>query len=277
MPAAFIRIDGETVEGMLADLASDRGLALGDGVFRTLRVRAGRIAAWSLHRDKLLADAARLNIVPEPSALDRLDRDLADLSSRLPQAVARITLTAGSGPRGYRRPAPARPRVLIRAEVAEEGDDDAARPLRARLCELRLSFQPRLAGIKHLNRLEQVLARAEWCDPVIDEGLMLDAEGVLVCGTMSNLFLLVGERLLTPRIDRCGVSGVQRARVMAWAHRHGVEVEETRVPIERLDEASALLLCNSVMGARWVESVDGRPFGGPPALLDALQAWLKAD
>ena len=87
--------------------------------------------------------------------------------------------------------------------------------VRVRLGELRLGENPALAGLKHLNRLEQVLARLEWSDPGIAEALLFSSSGALVSGSMSNVFLVHGGRLATPRLDRCGVAGVMREVVLA--------------------------------------------------------------
>jgi 4-amino-4-deoxychorismate lyase len=276
MPA-FLRVDGEAVESATAAFVTDRALAYGDGVFRTVRVRDGRVAAWALHRAKLCEDAARLGLVAAPSALERLERDMADLAARHPQAVGRITLTAGSGPRGYRR-APGTPtRILLQADPVDALHDDPSLPYAVRVCATRLAFQPRLAGIKHLNRLEQVLARAEWDDPAVGEGLMLDAEDGLVCGTMSNVFLLEDERLVTPALDRCGVAGVQRQRVLDWASRQGMPTRVERIPRARLRTARGLLLTNSVIGVRWVDRVDDAALTGRPDFFLALATWLLGD
>ena len=277
MPAPFIRIDGEAAEGLAASLATDRGFALGDGVFRTMRVTDGRIVAWRLHREKLLSDASRIGLEASPSAIERLEKDLADLASIHPHAIARVTLTAGGGPRGYARVAAGSLRLVLRGDALVADAPDPGLPATVRICALRLALQPRLAGIKHLNRLEQVLARAEWDDPGIDEGLMLDAQGSLVCGTMSNLFLQREGRWITPKLDRCGVSGVQRQRILEWAKACGVSIEETRIPGAWLHEPMGLLISNSVIGVRWVGSVDGRATTGRPAVYEPIREWLERE
>ena len=274
MSTVFLRVDGEPVEGQGAALATDRGLGYGDGVFRTMRLRAGAIPARALHRAKLVADAGRIGLAIGSEALDRLERDLGDLVAVCSEATVRITVTAGSGPRGYRRSPSTAARILLRAESTDDLPTLAGESVAVRLCDLRLSFQPRLAGVKHLNRLEQVLARAEWDDPATAEGLMLDVEDTLVCGTMSNLFIVEGERLSTPLIDRCGVAGVQRHRILEWARRNGVEAVEQRLSAERLHGEVSVLVSNSVLGVRWVSHVDQRALAGKPTMFDALTEWV---
>lgn len=277
MPAPFVRIDGETAEGAAASLATDRGFALGDGVFRTMRITDGRVVAWPLHRGKLLSDALRIGLEAQTAAIERLERDLADLASVHRHAIARVTLTAGSGPRGYARAASGRARLVLRGDALAPDASTPQRSAAVRTCAVRLALQPQLAGIKHLNRLEQVLARAEWDDPGIDEGLMLDAEGSLVCGTMSNLFLLREGRWITPKLDRCGVSGVQRQRILDWAKASGVAIEETRIPGAWLREPSGLLISNSVIGVRWVGSIDGMATSGRPDEYEPIREWLERE
>jgi 4-amino-4-deoxychorismate lyase len=137
-----------------------------------------------------------------------------------------------------------------------------------------LGSNARLAGIKHLNRLEQVLARAEWRDPAIAEGLMRDHEGWVVCATASNLFLLEADGLVTPPLDRCGVAGTVRACVFEQAAAAGVAVRERRVAVDDLLRARAAFLTNSLAGVRpigWCEDRGFDPEALPWGLLATVQ------
>ncbi len=119
-----------------------------------------------------------------------------------------------------------------------------AQGVRLRVCDIRLAEQPLLAGMKHLNRLEQVLARAEWNDPAIAEGVLCDSHGRVISATMANLFAVVDGELLTPALDRCGVAGVARAEVLA-------QCPQTRVgelALDALRGASEVFLSSSVRG-----------------------------
>jgi len=117
-----------------------------------------------------------------------------------------------------------------------------------RLCEQRVSENPALAGIKHLNRLDQVLARSEWSDPVIDEGVMLGQDGRVLCGTMSNLFAQQGDTLITPRLDGAGIAGVVRALLLQLAERRRMEVREQTLTLEQLKSSDAVYVTNSLIG-----------------------------
>ncbi len=144
-----------------------------------------------------------------------------------------------------------------------------------RWCATRLGFQPRLAGLKHLNRLEQVLARVEWDDPAVGEGLMLDLDGNVVSGTQSNLFVLHRGTLLTPPVDRCGVAGVARAVALETARACGITVREARLSREDVTAAAALFLTSSLIGVWPVRELDGAP-RDPRAVPAALAARIVA-
>ncbi|MEO3962352.1 aminotransferase class IV, partial [Chromobacterium piscinae] len=143
----------------------------------------------------------------------------------------------------------------------------------ARWCELRLSLQPRLAGIKHLNRLESVLARSEWNDPAIQEGLLLDQDGWLAEGTMSNVYLLREGEILTPLLDRCGVNGAVRDWLTENISNFGLEFSEKRLSAADLIDADAVFLSNSLMGI-WPLARLGERVWMPSPLLQALRQAL---
>jgi 4-amino-4-deoxychorismate lyase len=128
----------------------------------------------------------------------------------------------------------------------------AAIPARVRLCTTPLGLNPRLAGLKTLNRLESVLARAEWIDPRIWEGLMRDVDENIVCGTMSNLFLKRGSTLMTPVLDRCGVAGVMRRWVLETAAQLRLRPVQRRIAWKDLRESEEVFMSNAVVGLRSV-------------------------
>jgi 4-amino-4-deoxychorismate lyase len=274
----YLAVNGTRVDPeSCAVSAADRGFAYGDGVFRTLRVRRGRVPAWNRHRAKLLSDCSRIGL-PAPDLI-AIERDLAELGGACPDCVARITVTAGTGPRGYRRVGtPAATTVISAGSAGLAGLTALHRDngVTARLCSLRLGSQPALAGVKHLNRLEQVLARAEWQDPAISEGITLDQDGHAICGTMTNLFIVEGARLVTPDLSRCGVAGVQRSRIIDWANERTSGCDVEALPVARLLRADALLLSNSVIGVWWVDRLDHARFARP-AWLGELESALDAD
>lgn len=260
---------------------ADRGLHYGDGVFSTLQVRRGVPQFLDRHLARLQSDAGRLGL-PFPGC-EILRDEVRRLCACHPDAVIKLLLTRGAGGRGYRcaegmagsRVLSAHPLPAYPQELAEQG-------VKARLCGLRLGLNPRLAGIKHLNRLEQVLARAEWDDDGVREGLLLDYEGFLVEGVMSNVFLVRGGRLATPLLDRCGVAGVMRGLVLEVSRDLGLAVEERRILPAEIAGAEEIFLSNSVIGIWPVGELDGEAFPvGPLARLlagrlDALAAAQPA-
>ncbi len=268
-------VNGEA--GSDLDVA-DRGLAYGDGLFETLAVRAGRPCCWLDHLDRLALGAVRLGLPPPSPA--RLKAEAGQLGAGVEHGTLKIILTRGPSARGYRPPPEPRPTriLMLNARAALDTETDShRRGARVRLCRTRLGTNPQLAGLKHLNRLEQVLARAEWTDASIDEGLMLDAEGTLVCGTMTNLFLADGDRLRTPLIDRCGVAGTARARVLAAARAAGLDVREQRLRLTDLMRAHGAFLTNALIGIWPIRLFEGRTFEPsrlPWALLEPIHARL---
>jgi len=227
----------------------DRGLAYGDGLFETIRFVAGRAALWPRHMQRLRESCARLCLPAPDEAL--LAREAAAVADGMADAVVRITITRGVGERGYAMPASPQPTRIVAAFAAPVTAPETYRDgLRLRLCQLRLAEQPLLAGIKHLNRLEQVLARAEWDDPSIADGLLLDGAGRVICTTMANLFAVIGGALVTPSLERCGVAGVARAEVLAVR-----EVRVRELALGELVHAQELFLSSSVRGIVPVRSM----------------------
>jgi len=225
----------------------DRGLLYGDGVFRTLCAIKGKALHWPLHYLKLQHDCAALGIPCPDEAL--LCAELDQVLAQHQDGVVKLIVTRGEGARGYTPSAAVTPtRIWDFSPLPDYPPEWTTQGIKARICSLRLPAQPRLAGIKHLNRLENVLAAAEWNNPEIAEGLLLDADGNVIEGTRSNLFMVSQGQLVVPDLSHCGVAGVQRERVMAWALQHGVTLQVRDVGLEEALHADELFLVNSVIG-----------------------------
>ncbi len=262
------------VNGALSDSidAADRGLLYGDGVFRTLRINRGQPRHWPRHYRKLQQDCAALHLACPDANL--LLEELQRLSGKA-DGVARITITRGQGSRGYAPPANAVPtRILSLSPLPVYSELFHTQGIRLHLCDLRLAHQPRLAGVKHLNRLENVMAAAEWDDAQFAEGLLLDVAGNVVEGTRSNLFLVRDGALLTPDLSLCGVSGVERDRVMEWAAAHQIACAVGRYSLAELLAADEVFLVNSVIGLWPVSELQGRNWERHP-LAQQVQEWLS--
>ena len=218
----------------------DRGLAYGDGLFETVLLRDGQPVLWEYHHARLAKGCQRLNI-PLPSA-----RQLSQAWQAPPRAaleVLKLILTRGSGGRGYAIPNEVAPRLMTRRTPFTTNETHWREGVCVRMCQLRLGHQPLLAGIKHLNRLENVLARQEWQEPDIAEGLLTDQASNVVEATSMNLFWSSEGRLYTPYIDRCGVEGTLRAALLSEGLIH-----ESRLPAAALSSVERLWVGNSVQG-----------------------------
>jgi 4-amino-4-deoxychorismate lyase len=222
----------------------DRGFQYGDGVFETMRVRCRRVRLLDYHLDRLYEGCSRLKI---RAPLKRTLRGELERAAALrSDAVLKLIVTRGIGPRGYRPSGAERcTRVISLHPPARSAAPEAAT---VRVCRTRLGMNPDLAGLKTLNRLESVLARGEWRDARVWEGLMRDVDGNLVCGTMSNFFIKRGPFLLTPMLDRCGVAGVMRRWVLEQAGRLSLRALEGRLRWEALGEAEEVFMTNAVAG-----------------------------
>lgn len=218
----------------------DRGLAYGDGVFETILLCQGRPMLWALHVKRLLEGCRRL-------AIDPPDESALAATWQAPPGgeweVLKIIVTRGSGGRGYAVPEVAAPRLMSR-RVPFHPDPSAWRQgVSVRICSLRLARQPCLAGIKHLNRLENVLARQEWQTPAYREGLLADSHDMVVEATSMNLFWQQEGRLMTPALDQCGVAGTLRAGLIEARH-----VVPAQLALDELAAVDRLWLANSVQG-----------------------------
>lgn len=251
----------------------DRGFQYGDGLFETILIRQGQPCLWGAHLARLCSGAERLGIpLPDPDLLLAESRLVAD---GLDEGVLKLVLTRGSGGRGYRPPVTPRTRRILSSFAATaEAGERWREGVVVRYCHTPASVNPALAGLKHLNRLDSVLARREWDTPAIAEGLMFDDAGTIVGGTMTNLFLWDGTRLHTPPVDRCGIAGTVRALTMALAAVAGVGVVERRLERADLAPARGLFLTNAVVGVWPVRALEDRRFALdrlPWSLLDAVR------
>ena len=249
----------------------DRGFGYGDGLFETMRAHRGSVPWWDAHWSRLQRGATRLRIaLPDRGQV----RDEAERLLDGSDGVLKLVVSRGSGGRGYAPCDASMPTwVLSHHPVPPAFPREG---LTLRWCDTRLALQPALAGIKHCNRLEQVLARAEWSDlPAperdADEGLMRSSEGDVVCATAANLFMLAGGRWMTPRIDRCGVEGVCRGWAMA-----ALAAEETRLAVADIESAEAVFLCNAVRGILPVVRLGAQAWSPHPQVA-ALQQRLAAE
>ena len=261
-------VDGNPADTIPLD---DRGLQYGDGLFETLAVQSGEVAFVERHLARLAEGCKRLGF----PTVDRqqIRQELGTLAADASTGVLKLILTRGSSRRSYAADNDAVVRrILCLSDFPHWPGDPANRGIRARLCRTQLALQPQLAGLKHLNRLEQVLARREWQDEAIGEGLLCDTQEHLIEGTMSNLFCVSDGILRTPRLDHCGVAGVMRSVVIDLAGTADIPVEIGTLSRQDIRQAEELFVCNSLIGLWPITSID--TLGEYPA--GALTRYLQA-
>jgi len=254
--------------------ASDRGFHYGDGLFETFEVLDGKPLFFERHCQRLQQGCQAL-LIPCPD-FDVLRAEAWALAGDSRRAVLKLIVTRGSGGRGYRQPQPISPTRLFSLHPHPAYPETwQNQGIDLRLCHKRLALNPDLARIKHLNRLEQVLARAEWSDDDIQEGLMLDAEGFVVEGTMSNVFIVKQGEILTPCLDRCGIAGIVRGLLFDAAESLALTLRETRLTLDDVHDADELFLSNAVIGLWPVKRFEQRRFDVGP-VTRRLQAWYAS-
>jgi 4-amino-4-deoxychorismate lyase len=234
--------------------ASDRGLQFGDGLFETMAVIQGTVRRVERHFERLALGCDRLGI-PCPSQAELLD-EFSRFAGSEERAVLKLVLTRGVGERGYRIPESLQPtRILSLHDWPNYPPEWWEQGVRVRWCTTTLSAQPLLAGLKHLNRLEQVLARREWSDSDVAEGLMCDSQGHVIGGIMTNVFLVRGKTLITPRLDACGVAGTVRTTILELAPTLGLESVAEEMAAADVAKSGEMFLTNALIGAWPVREV----------------------
>jgi len=239
------------INGQPGDLISvtDRGLQYGDGLFETLAVKAGRIMLLDYHLERLHEGCRRLQL--HAPSKNILRAELLSAAAGQATAVLKLIVTRGSAGRGYRFTGDAKTtRILTRHPWPEYSLEYSEHGVHLRICDSHLGHNRQLAGLKHLNRLEQILARAEWSEiDQVQEGLMLDEEGSVIEGTMCNVFAWLDHGVLaTPDLRRCGVAGVMRRHLLERAKQAGVAVRVATLSLTELMQAQEIFVCNSLIG-----------------------------
>lgn len=264
----MILIDGQPA---IMVSAKDRGLNYGDGLFETMRLHAGRAALLARHLARLRAGCRRLSL-PYPGD-EVIAADIATLATACPpDGVLKLVLTRGDGARSYAPPPRATGRRILAFHALPPAGPAA---LAVGICQARLGYSMALGGLKHLGRLEQVLAAGEVAAAGWDEGLMLDEADRVVTATRHNLFYVRDGRVLTPPLEGRGVAGVMRELVLEALANLDLPGGEAPLRYHELHEVEELFLCNAVAGVRPVSQVSGHEFG-PARAVETLRAPLAA-
>lgn len=252
----------------------DRGLQYGDGLFETIALSDGQLPFWSYHWQRLRHSCQRLNI-PLPDK-NLLEQEIASLINNQAQGVVKLILTRGRGERGYVAPAPCKPtRILMLSGKTDYPPQFYRQGVRLYACQTRLAINPALAGMKHLNRLEQVLARNEWQGNDYQEGLLLDVNGHVIECCMSNIFWVNRDCLYTPDLSGSGVAGVMREIVMQLAKQKSISIKMGLWSTSELVDAEEIFITNSLIGIWPVSYILNKTFQAGP-VTQQLQSMLQA-
>nr|WP_314420020.1 aminodeoxychorismate lyase [uncultured Erwinia sp.] len=239
--------------------ASDRAVQFGDGCFTTARIRSGEVEQFAAHMARLQQGCERLMI----TGVDwqRLGQEMRYAAAQHQEGVLKAIVTRGSGGRGYSAAGCAAPTRIVSVS-AYPAHYHALRESGARLAlsPVRLGKNPLLAGIKHLNRLEQVLIRTRLEQTDADEALVLDTDGMLVECCAANFFWRIGDVVFTPDLTASGVNGIQRQRVMQQVVELGFTLSEVHSGIDVLAEAEEVLITNALMPVLPVRQIEAWHF-----------------
>jgi 4-amino-4-deoxychorismate lyase len=263
-------IDGEPVLDADHALAlSNRGLHYGDGIFETMFLQSGAVRFLETHLSRVEEGCRRLGMAsPVAHILD----DLKQLPWMTQPLILKMLFVRGGAGRGYRAARGSDPLRLMMLYPWSQ----APATLRVQWCASRWSSNPQLAGLKHLNRLEQVLAQSELSDAV-DEGLMLDLEGKLISATSGNVFLLAQGKLRTPDLRLAGVRGVMRTETLAAARAIGIETEECTLWPQDLASADEVFVTNALRGIRSVVQLNERHWEPGPVANELQKRLIATD
>lgn len=248
-------VDGKPVSEIPT---TDRGLAYGDGVFETVRVVAGEMTLAHYHWARLAASCERLGIAVNITDMQQAVRRF--LTGR-DTGILKVMVTRGSGGLGYNPKACGSRLIFLWRHLPAYPASHWVTGIELYPCSLPLGLQPALAGIKHLNRLEQVLARAEWDDSRYAEGLLTNLNGHLIEGTMSNLFLVKSGVLCTPDLRLSGVAGVMRQWILDTMPERGIMTQVRDISLQDMRQATEVFVSNSVNGVWPVVAYAGMQWG----------------
>lgn len=235
--------------------ALDRGLLYGQTVFETIAISNGKACLLDLHINRLIRGCRVLGI---PIDTTILLEEIGWIIGDQDKAVLRVTLSMGSGGRGYLNPrSPQSTRILSLHDYPEHPSSNWLEGITLGIAEIRLPHQPALAGLKHGNRLEQVIARSQW-QQGWHEALLLDQQGSVIEATQSNVFVINGGQLITPSLDFAGVAGVAREYLISQAHKFGLNTKIMSLSTDQIETADEVFLSNSVIGLWPVKQLNTR-------------------
>ncbi|MFK8048844.1 MAG: aminodeoxychorismate lyase [Halioglobus sp.] len=252
----------------------DRGLNFGDGLFETMLFAQNHLFYRGYHLARLARGIVALGF---SDCLTLVNEYLSAVVEELKlsahrQYSVRLTLTRGDGPRGYAPGTNSRPRVIVSATHLVQDWQQRQSAAAIGVAKIRWSCQPQLAGLKHLNRLEQVLAARERVDQGLDELIMLDEQARVISTISGNIFAVIDDALITPKLHKCGIEGTRRQLIIeGWSKKIGIDTRESMFDVEQLHQSAEVFFCNSLIGLRPVASLGSKTWSRHP-VCQALHA-----
>mgnify|MGYP001544812106 CR=1 FL=1 len=248
------------VNGKASDSISinNRGLSFGDGLFETILVKSGQGLLVDSHLSRLLKGCDRLSI--HPPDITVVSSEIKRLADVIGYGVIKLIYTRGESGRGYRYSESIMPtRVLLTSSLPENIISKRQSGITVDFCKTTLPVDPFFAGIKHLNRLHQVVAASELEALKVDEGLLCSTDGNVIEGTRTNLFIVKDRQLYTPDLINCGVEGVMRNEILIALKQLGIETAVQPLSVEDVRCCDHAFVSNSVIGIWPVSKLCGRP------------------
>lgn len=252
----FFFVDGRPQDSIPL---SDRGLAYGDGLFETIRFKNRQAPAWPLHWQRIASGAQLLGLELDKTLIEAYLESALDVAeqAQLSDLVIKVLVTRGEGGRGYIPPAAPTTRTIL---ILKPYQAPLSTGVELKSCAYRLSHNSTLAGYKHLNRLEQVLAARSVDLDMHQQGLVFDVDDRLVEALHHNLFLVKDGILFTPDLRRCGVAGVLRRAILEqFAPLLAITTKVTEIFDRDLQAADEVFICNGIHGIapvdRWQNCV----------------------
>lgn len=237
-------VNGEKTESISV---ADRGLQFGDGVFETIRMHLGKPVWWQQHIDRLLDGCNRLRFSELPDT-EVLQQEANALAMDCDAGVLKIIITRGCSNSGYVAPTEIPCNRILSLTPGMRRKSKAGQGIILGICQQRLPAIDTLSSIKHLNRLEQVLARLQCRVEGWDEGIMIDDQENVIEGSMSNLFIWQGDQLITPSLEKTGLKGLCRESVLSLAKENRISVKQSNLKLSDLENCSSLFMTNSLIG-----------------------------
>ena len=253
---------------------NDRAVHYGDGLFETIAIQNKQILCFDEHLSRLEKGCKRLKI-PIPNK-DIIRDEVTSLIDTTGQGVIKIIITRGQGGRGYKIPDDTAPtRIITLFPWPDYHEKFPTTGIKTKVCDFRYARNPALAGIKHLNRLEQILARSEWTDDAISEGIVMDTDGFVIEGTMSNIFCIKNTTLYTPDLSLCGIEGIIREKIIDMADKMKFSVEVKNMTLEFLLSTDEIFICNSLIGVCPVNSIGEKLFSNHEKTIKIANQLIK--